>query len=157
MTGVREIRIRPAVLADCNQLGHLREALWPKASAEEHAQEVAAILNGAAALPMPTIILVAEASDRTLIGFVEADLRSHADGCDPSRSVGYVEGWYVLEIRRRSGIGRELVLAAENWARGHGCTEMASDTWIDNDVSQRSHEALGYQVVDRCVHYRKTL
>jgi hypothetical protein len=24
-------------------------------------------------------------------------------------------------------------------------------------VSQRVHEALGYDVVDRCVHYRKTL
>ena len=34
---------------------------------------------------------------------------------------------------------------------------MASDTWIDNTLSQRAHEALGYTVVDRCVHYRKSL
>jgi hypothetical protein len=32
-----------------------------------------------------------------------------------------------------------------------------SDTWIDNEVSQRVQETLGYEVVDRCVRYRKTL
>ena len=29
-----------------------------------------------------------------------------------------------------------------------GCVEVASDTWIDNEVSQRVHEALGYEVVE---------
>lgn len=33
----------------------------------------------------------------------------------------------------------------------------ASDTWIDNELSQICHEALGFEVVDRCVHYCKTL
>jgi hypothetical protein len=36
-------------------------------------------------------------------------------------------------------------------------TEIASDTWIDNEPSQRAHEALSFEVVDRCVHYRKAL
>jgi aminoglycoside 6'-N-acetyltransferase I len=100
---------------------------------------------------------VAEASAGTLAGFLELGLRSHADGCDPSRPVGYIEGWYVSENYRHQGIGRELLAAAEDWARGQGCVEVASDTWIDNEVSQRVHKALGYEVVDRCVHYRKTL
>ena len=39
----------------------------------------------------------------------------------------------------------------------HNCVEIASDATIDNELSQRAHEALGYQVVDRCVHYRKEL
>jgi hypothetical protein len=34
---------------------------------------------------------------------------------------------------------------------------MASDALVENEVSQRVHEALGYAVVDRCVRYRKTL
>jgi hypothetical protein len=34
---------------------------------------------------------------------------------------------------------------------------MASDALIENEGSQRAHEALGYVVVDRCVHYRKTI
>ena len=34
---------------------------------------------------------------------------------------------------------------------------MASDTWVENEGSQLAHEALGYEVVDRCVHFRKSL
>jgi len=34
---------------------------------------------------------------------------------------------------------------------------MASDALIDNDGSQRAHGALGFEVVDRCVHFRKQL
>jgi len=55
------------------------------------------------------------------------------------------------------GIGRKRLAVAEDWARRQGCVEIASDTWVDNEVSQRVHEALGYEVVDSCVHYRKTL
>jgi aminoglycoside 6'-N-acetyltransferase I len=135
----------------------MREALWPKTPAGEHARELTDILEGKPVTTLPLIILVAEASDQGLAGFLEVDLRSHADGCNPSRPVGYVEGWYVAENHRHRGIGRRLLAAAEDWARNQGCVEMASDTWVDNDVSQCVHEALGYEVVDRCVHYRKTL
>jgi aminoglycoside 6'-N-acetyltransferase I len=47
--------------------------------------------------------------------------------------------------------------SAEDWARAQGCREMASDALIDNEGSQRAHEALGFDVVDRCVHFRKVL
>ncbi len=157
MADVPDFRIRLAQPADGDQLAHLREALWPESSAEEHAREAELILNGQASSTMPLIMLVAEASDRTIVGFLEAGLRSHADGCDTTRPVGYIEGWFVAESQRRRGIGSALLLAAENWARTQGCAEMASDTWIDNEGSQRVHEVLGYQVVDRCVHYRKPL
>jgi aminoglycoside 6'-N-acetyltransferase I len=153
---VSDICIRLAQLSDRDQLVRLHEALWPKTSAEEHARELTLILEGKAPVTMPLIILVAEASDR-IAGFLEVDLRSHADGCNPIRPVGYIEGWYVAENHRHRGIGRRLLAAAEDWARSQGCVEIASDTWVDNDLSQRVHEALGYEVVDRCVHYRKTL
>jgi aminoglycoside 6'-N-acetyltransferase I len=154
---VSDIFIRLAQLSDQDQLVRMHEALWPNSSAEEHARELARILEGDAVTTLPLIILVAEASDRTIAGFLEVDLRSHADGCNPSRPVGYVEGLYVVENHRHKGIGKKLLAAAEDWARSQGCVEIASDTWIDNEVSQRVHEALGYEVVDRCVHYRKTL
>jgi len=135
------------------------QALWPKSSAEEHAQELRLLLRGKAALvlTMPLTIFVAEGSERILVGFLEVDLRSHADGCNPSQPVGYIEGWYVAEDHRHRGVGRKLLAKAEDWARSHGCVEMASDAVIDNELSQRAHEALGYEVVERCVHYRKRL
>jgi aminoglycoside 6'-N-acetyltransferase I len=157
MGSVSDICIRRAQLSDRDQLLRFREALWPNASAEEHARELTLILEGKPPVTLPLIILVAETSNQTVAGFLEVDLRSHADGCNPSRPVGYIEGWYVAEMHRHKGIGRKLLAAAESWARSQGCVEIASDTWIDNEVSQRVHEALGYEVVDRCVHYRKTL
>lgn len=156
-----EICIRPAEPSDLGQLVPMLEALWPDTSAGEHARELTQILQGKPVTTLPLIILVAElvaeANGRSLAGFLEVDLRSHADGCNPLRPVGYIEGWYVAENHRHKGIGKKLLAAAEDWARSQGCVEVASDTWIDNEVSQRVHERLGYEVVDRCVHYRKTL
>ena len=156
---MNDVLIRPAHPSDLDQLARMREALWPKSSAEEHARELRLILEGKSdrVLTMPLIVLVAEGSGGTLVGFVEADLRSHADGCNPAQAVGYIEGWYVVEEYRDHGVGRKLVAEAEHWARSVGCTEIASDALIDNEISQRAHEALGYEVVDRCVHYRKQL
>ncbi len=107
-------------MSDRDQLARMCEALWPNTSAEEHARELTLILEGKPVVTLPLIILVAAARDGTLAGFLEVDLRSHADGCDPIRPVGYVEGWYVAESYRNRGIGRKLLAVAEDWARGHG-------------------------------------
>jgi aminoglycoside 6'-N-acetyltransferase I len=63
----------------------------------------------------------------------------------------------VIPSHRRIKLGTLLIRAAEEWARAQGCVEMASDTWLNNLDSQHAHEALGFEVVDRCVHYRKLL
>ena len=106
--------IRPAQLSDLEQLAEMCRALWPTSSAEEHAKELRSILGGNASLvvTMPLSIFVAEGTDG-LVGFVEVDLRSHADGCNPSTPVGYIEGWYVVEQHRLQGLGRKLLAKAE--------------------------------------------
>lgn len=134
----------------------MREALWPDATAAEHALELKRIIEGKAS-GLPLAVLIAVLPGEEPAGFVEVGLRSHADGCDPAHAVGFIEGWYVGEAYRNRSIGRRLLAAAEDWARAEGCNEMASDALIDNAGSQRAHEALGYVVVDRCVHYRKPL
>ena len=154
---MKDTRVRLAQSPDCEALARLRAALWPESSAEEHARELALMLAGEFPGVMPLVILVAQTGDGRLVGFLEVGLRSYADGCSQSYPVGYVEGWYVAENRRRQGIGAELLRAAEDWARGQRCIEMASDTAIGNAVSQRAHEALGFEVVERSVVYRKAL
>src|SRR5579884_884404 len=134
------VHIRQAKPADREQLSRLREVLWPQSSAAEHARELEPVLAGDTPGSMPLVNFVAETADGTLTGFAEVDLRSHADGCDAARPVGYLEAWYVTEEYRGRGIGRRLLSAAEDWARSHGCLEMASDTWIDNALSQTCHE-----------------
>lgn len=149
--------IRPATPSDVDCLAGLCHALWPESTAAEFARELTPILAGRGPSTLPTTHLVAESSDGRLIGFAEVGLRSHADGCDIAQPVGYLEGWYVDPAFRRQGIGRALLAAAEAWARTRGCREMASDALIDNEVSQQAHNSLGFQIVDRCVHYRKAL
>jgi aminoglycoside 6'-N-acetyltransferase I len=154
---MRDIVIRPALLSDVETLAGLCFALWPDSPREDHAAELSALLEKRTTPPLPLVHFVAETSDGRLVGFLEAGLRSHADCCDTSHPVGYVEGWYVAEGYRRQRIGRQLLAAGEAWARGQGCVEMASDALIENELSQKAHAALGYQVVARSVLYRKPL
>jgi aminoglycoside 6'-N-acetyltransferase I len=172
-----DVRVRAARLEDRDAIARMCAALWPDASAVEHGREVLQKIEGRSLSTLPVTIFVAEVaaggqtaegqgsqgaldvrpSQDQLIGFIEVGLRSHADGCDESHTVGFLEGWYVIADWRGRGVGHRLVTAAEEWARGHGCVEMASDTWIDNQVSQRAHESIGYEVVGRCVNFRKAL
>ena len=149
--------IRRAELADVPELAKMFYCLWPDGSVVEHTKELATLLAGDFPQNLPGIILLAEKPDGGVVGFIEVDLRSHADGCDPLRWVAYIEGWYVAPTYRRKRVGAGLVAAAENWARNQGCREIASDAWLDAVESQYAHEALGFEVVDRCVHYRKNL
>jgi aminoglycoside 6'-N-acetyltransferase I len=151
------ISVRKAQVSDQHLLAGMREQLWPDASIEEHRSEVDAILQTGRYGTLPMAILVAHDQDGALAGFLEVGLRSHADGCDTAQPVGFVEGWFVQEAYRKQGVGAELMRSAEAWARNQGCREIASDTWIDDERSQQAHQALGFQVVDRCVHFRKPL
>ncbi len=106
--------------------------------------------------PESQFVVVAGAGEGRLIGFLEASIRAHVEDCDTD-NVGYLEGWFVEEGYRRSGIGGALVRSAESWARRKGCKEMASDAEVENTVSQRAHERLGYSETSRLIHFRKEL
>jgi aminoglycoside 6'-N-acetyltransferase I len=145
------IHVRPVRETDRPEWLRLRRLLWPDCPEEDHAAETAAYLRG------PDLaVFVAEQDGGGLGGFVEAGLRREAEGCGPG-PVGYVEGWYVDADLRRRGVGRRLVLAAEDWARGRGCTDMASDADVGNAVSRAAHAHLGYEEVNRLAHFRKPL
>ena len=150
-------RIRLAQRVDTDELAGMMASLWPGASMDELRAELTGALNCEFAGRLPSAMLVAQGADDSLIGFLEVGLRSHADGCNTARPVGFVEGWFVKESFRGRGVGTALMRAAEEWARVQGCLEMASDALIDNDGSLKAHEALGFEVVDRCVHLRKGL
>jgi aminoglycoside 6'-N-acetyltransferase I len=150
-------KIRQARRRDRNELAKMQGLLWPSAPPEKLLKELDDALSHRTIGTLPTVILVSTDEEGALTGFLQAGLRSHADGCDPARPVGFVEGWFVHEKFRNQGIGKALLHSAEEWARAQGCVEMASDALIENEVSQRAHEALGFEVVDRCVHFRKKL
>jgi aminoglycoside 6'-N-acetyltransferase I len=149
--------VRRARIEDRDQLAQLCALLWPKGSLEEHRTGMDALLSAGRYGTMPAAVFAAELENGTLGGFLEVGLRSHADGCDPQSPVAFVEGWFVREELRGHGVGGELMRAAGEWARGQRCREMASDALIGNQGSIDAHAAMGFEEVDRCVHFRKAI
>ena len=151
------ISIRTAQQGDEDQLAELRALLWPDETFEQHRREVQKLIQSGMSGTSAAAVLVAIDSSEGLAGFLEVGLRSHADGCDVAQTVGYVEGWFVREEFRCRGIGKQLMKAAEDWSRARNCREIASDALVDNMESREAHGALGFEVVDLCVHFRKGL
>jgi aminoglycoside 6'-N-acetyltransferase I len=102
------------------------------------------------------IVYVWERPEGGIGGFISFSLRPWAEGCE-SEPVPYVEGWYVAADLRRTGVGRALVEAVERWGRERGYVELGSDVELQNDVSLRAHEALGFERTVRLQYFRKRL
>ena len=145
------MNIRPVQPTDRDEWFRMRDRLWT-GSPDDHVREIDTFF----ATPQDGATFVVERSDGGLCGFIEISLRNYAEGCITS-PVPYIEGWYVDEDMRRSKLGSRLVQAAEEWARSQGFSEIASDTQLENEVSQQAHQALGYQEVERLVCFRKSL
>lgn len=110
---------------------HAFEATWQRLQAESTA-----------------LVAIAEASDRSIIGYLLANSHSTFLANGP---VAWVEEVMVAENHRRSGVGRELMDYAERWARDSGAAYLAL-------ASRRAgpfYLALGYE--DSAVFYKKTL
>jgi aminoglycoside 6'-N-acetyltransferase I len=144
--------IRLAAAGDRAEWLRLRSALWPHGAAE-HADEIDAYL---AAPGAAEAAFVAERPGGGLAGLLELRLRDFAEGCTSS-PVAYVEGWWVDPDARRSGVGAELMRAAEAWARAAGLTELASDCDFENDAGLGAHRALGFAEAVHIVCLRKPL
>lgn len=145
------MRIRQFQKIDWDEWRRMDLALFPDNEFEDVEAEMRALLARSDAA-----VLIAERSDGSVCGYVEVGSRAYADGCRSS-PVAYIEAWYVDPDVRRTGCGRALLAAAEEWARERGYTEVASDARLGNDVSLKAHQSSGYEVVDRIVQFRKPL
>jgi len=148
------IRVRPVTRADASAWLEMRQALWPDDDPDSHAAEIEKFFAGELREPLAVFIAVNERD--VPAGFAELSIRNYAEDCLTDR-VGYLEGWYVTPEARRRGIGRALVLAAEDWARQQGCIEFGSDALIDNQISAAAHHALGFVETVQIRCFRKDL
>lgn len=150
------MQIRPIIMADRAAWLRMRASLWPDESAAELARQSDAFLAGAGPdVSLLNAVLVSQDAAGQLTGFVELFVRNLAEGC--TGAAPYVEGWYVEPGARGRGVGAALMQAAENWARAQGFEELGSDTPLANEASQLAHRALGFEEVERIVHFRKSL
>ena len=98
------------------------------------------------------------AQDRTgqIIGTLEASIRLFANGCE-SVGILFIEGIAVDDAVRQTGIGTALVETAAQWAKTQGISELASDAHLEDSTTQDWHLAMGFEVTERTVCFRRTV
>jgi aminoglycoside 6'-N-acetyltransferase I len=142
---------RPAA-AEFPAWAGMRRRLWPDEDADELARELPELVRRD---PL-YFAFVAEDEAGRLVGFAEIAVRSYAEGAPPGPAA-YLEGIWVEPDRRRRGIARAMLGAAEQWARSAGLRHFGSDAAIDNEASRLWHLAAGFAEVERLVVFGKRL
>lgn len=125
--------------------------LWNGHSDAELAAETDAIIRS----DSERIFLFYERAEA--VGLAHCSLRSdYVEGTSAS-PVGYLEGIFVMPGFRRSGIGGYLLKQCEEWAKGKGCTEFASDCELTNTESRIFHLKTGFSEANRIICFKKEI
>jgi GNAT superfamily N-acetyltransferase len=129
------LRVRPAARSDAAALARLCTQLGYPAQANdmptrlEHLQADPGVQT-----------LVAE-DDGSVIGLITTHIRHTMNHAAPLAQITLL---VVDETRRGAGVGRELVSAAENWARGCGCKRIVVTTALHRGEAHAFYERLDY-------------
>lgn len=132
------------------QAAALAAELWPRHTPAE-------LLAEFEQMPGDEGALFLALEDNDPVGFAQCQLRhDYVEGTEHS-PVGYLEGVYVRADRRGRGLAKELLSACEDWAKGQGCLEFASDCELDNSGSLAFHLAAGFAEANRIICFTKRL
>lgn len=129
----------------------LARELWPGHTQAELEKELAPLARGEGGA---LFLLCLEGQP---CGFAQCQLRHDYVEGTSSSPVGYLEGLYVRPGQRGKGWGRALVRRCEDWARGEGCLEFASDCGLDNAGSLAFHLKAGFSEAGRIICFAKRL
>ncbi len=148
-----EFEVREMKQNEWREWSAMRQALYDGLNDADAEREALKFVSGAD--PDLKIVLLA-VQDTNVIGFAELSERSVAEGCYDG-PVAYLEGWYIKPDFRKKGVGAALIEAAKNWAKSSNYPHLASDAELTNIDSQNAHIALGFEEVERAVHFRMSL
>jgi ribosomal protein S18 acetylase RimI-like enzyme len=91
-------------------------------------------------------VLVAEGNDGQLLGLVHVQVfDTPSEPQMVQRRRGHVEDLVVDAAYRRTGIGRALMAAAEEWCRDRGAFQLVLTVWTGNEEAERFYAELGYR------------
>tara|TARA_R110001599_G_scaffold69410_2_gene195255 strand:- start:41332 stop:41778 length:447 start_codon:yes stop_codon:yes gene_type:complete len=132
-------------------LAHLFVELWPECTFETEFEYCKQILEK----ENQTAFLVNEKGE--YIAFAYLSLRNDFVEGATSYPIAYLEGIYVKESYRKTGIASQLIQRAEQWAKENGSSQFASDVEINNKQSIRFHKKSGFLEENRIVCFIKDL
>jgi GNAT superfamily N-acetyltransferase len=136
---IREDDVEAAAML-CNQLGYPTDVT----AVLVRMRQISADPNRA--------VLVACVND-AVVGWIDLSIEYHLQ----SESSALIGGLVVADSARNQGIGRQLCLAAEDWARARGITRMRVRS---NAIRERAHAFYlrdGYSRVKTSAVFEKTL
>jgi aminoglycoside 6'-N-acetyltransferase I len=141
--------IKQSCIDDSKIVAELAMLLWPDNEINDLEKEmINYIINGA--------IFICY-SETIPVGFAQCILRNdYVEGTESS-PVGYLEGIFVKTEYRNRGIGKELLVKCEEWAKSKGCSEFASDCELNNMESLKFHLQLGFEEANRIICFKKNL
>ncbi|HEL3785248.1 TPA: aminoglycoside 6'-N-acetyltransferase [Stenotrophomonas maltophilia] len=142
--------IRQATPADVAAWAQLRLGLWP--DADDPQEELAESLADAEGAVFLACLAGGEA-----VGFAEVRLRHDYVNGTESSPVGFLEGWYVQPPWQGHAVGRALLAAVQAWTRAAGCSELASDSRVEDVQAHAAHRACGFEETERVVYFRMVL
>ncbi len=128
----------------------LRLGLWP--DADDPLEELAESLVDAEGAVFLACLAGGEA-----VGFAEVRLRHDYVNGTESSPVGFLEGWYVQPPWQGHAVGRALLAAVQAWTRAAGCSELASDSRMEDVQAHAAHRACGFEETERVVYFRMAL
>lgn len=143
--------VKPVTEREMEDWMRLRMALLPDIPEEDQLREMNIYFSN----PDKARCFIALIEEKT-VGFIEVTIRDWVERCE-TPNVGYLEALYVDEFFRRSGVARDLIQSAEQWALQHGAKEMGSDVDVNNEESLGMHFHMNYKEVGRTVLFKKYL
>ncbi|MBQ2957121.1 MAG: GNAT family N-acetyltransferase [Clostridia bacterium] len=147
---MNSLSFRRAELSDALSAAALADKMW--SPSDDREEEFRCLISSP-----ESAVFLAEA-DGEAVGFAQCGLRhDYVEGKDSDGPVGYLEGIFVEEAWRGRGVARMLLTFCEDWARGMGCEEFASDTELHNEEGLRFHLSCGFEEAGRIICFLKKL
>ena len=141
-----------AIKSDLPDWLEMALALWPHESKEDMESLFHTLL-----VSENDEMLIARTDEGIAVGFANISIRNDYVEGSNSSPVGYIEGIYVKPEFRKQGIAKRFIVLAEDWSRERGCTELGSDTEVENVESQKFHRHIGFGGESHIVHFIKRI
>ena len=144
----KDLKIRRAKLQDAPRLAELATQLgYPSTTAQlrQRLRQISPASQNA--------VFVAEAKDAGVVGWLHVSKQALLE----SGIRAEVNGLVVKEGHRSLGAGAKLIVAAEDWARKHGCKNMSVRSNVIRERAHKFYERNGYDHYKTQKSFRKPL